>query len=84
MAEGKPPAKLKGTDRAAVLLLSLGEENAAEVLRHMGPKEVQKVGSAMAAMMREKRSSLITTCPSSNASAGTQMSNSETMASRFT
>ncbi len=48
MAEGS--AKLKGTDRAAVLLLSLGENKAAEVLRHMGPKEVQKVGAAMAAM----------------------------------
>jgi flagellar motor switch protein FliG len=55
MAEGKPPPKLKGTDRAAVLLLSLGEENAAEVLRHMGPKEVQKVGSAMAAMTNVPR-----------------------------
>jgi flagellar motor switch protein FliG len=43
-------AKLRGTDRAAVLLLTLGEESAAEVLKHMGPKEVQKVGSAMATM----------------------------------
>ena len=48
MVEGK--SKLNGTDRAAVLLLALGEENAAEVLKHMGPKEVQKVGAAMAAM----------------------------------
>lgn len=53
MAEGTP--KLKGTDRAAVLLLSLGEANAAEVLKHMGPKEVQKVGSAMAAMTNVPR-----------------------------
>ena len=43
-------AKLSGTHRAAVLLLTLGEESAAEVLKHMGPKEVQKVGSAMATM----------------------------------
>jgi len=43
-------AKLSGTDRAAVLLLTLGEESASEVLKHMGPKEVQKVGSAMATM----------------------------------
>jgi flagellar motor switch protein FliG len=48
MADGK--SNLNGTDRAAVLLLTLGEENASEVLKHMGPKEVQKVGSAMAAM----------------------------------
>jgi len=41
---------LTGTDRAAVLLMSLGEDNAAGVLRHMGPKEVQRIGSAMASL----------------------------------
>lgn len=35
------------TDRAAILLLSLGEEDAAEILKHLGPKEVQRIGSAM-------------------------------------
>jgi len=39
---------LDGTQRAAILLLSLGEADAAEVLRHMNPKEVQKIGLAMA------------------------------------
>jgi len=39
---------LDGTQRAAILLLSLGEADAAEVLRHMSPKEVQKLGIAMA------------------------------------
>ncbi|HBF07116.1 MAG TPA: flagellar motor switch protein FliG [Gammaproteobacteria bacterium] len=34
-------------DKAAVLLLSLGEEDAAEILKHLGPKEVQRIGSAM-------------------------------------
>ena len=48
-------AKLNGTQRAAVLLLTLGEDNAAEVLKHMGPKEVQKVGSAMAGMTNVPR-----------------------------
>jgi flagellar motor switch protein FliG len=48
-------SKLNGTDRAAVLLLALGEDNAAEVLKHMGPKEVQKVGAAMAAMTNVPR-----------------------------
>lgn len=43
-------SRLNGTSRAAVLLLTLGEESAAEVLKHMGPKEVQRVGTAMAAM----------------------------------
>ena len=41
-------SKLPGPERAAVLLLSLGEESAAEVLKHMGPKEVQSLGTAMA------------------------------------
>lgn len=40
--------KLTGLDRAAILLMSLGEQEAAEVLKLMGPKEVQKVGSVMA------------------------------------
>ena len=34
-------------DQAAVLLMTLGEVDAAEVLKHMGPKEVQRVGAAM-------------------------------------
>ncbi|WP_441005267.1 flagellar motor switch protein FliG [Xanthomonas sp. WHRI 1810A] len=37
-------------DKAAILLLTLGETDAAQVLRHMGPKEVQRVGVAMAQM----------------------------------
>ncbi len=41
---------LNGVQRAAVLLLSLGEGDAAEVLKHMGAKEVQKLGLAMATM----------------------------------
>lgn len=47
--------RLNGTSRAAVLLLTLGEESAAEVLKHMGPKEVQRVGSAMATMSNVPR-----------------------------
>jgi flagellar motor switch protein FliG len=47
--------KLNGTSRAAVLLLTLGEDSAAEVLKHMGPKEVQRVGSAMASMKNVPR-----------------------------
>ena len=36
-----------GTERAAILLLTLGEQEAAQVLKHMGAKEVQRIGSAM-------------------------------------
>ncbi len=34
--------------QAAILLMTLGEEDAAEVLKHLGPKEVQRLGSSMA------------------------------------
>jgi flagellar motor switch protein FliG len=37
-----------GVDRAAIFLLTLGEKDAAEVLRHMTPQDVQRVGTAMA------------------------------------
>lgn len=42
--------KLSKLDQAAILLLSLGEEDAAAVLKHLGPKEVQRVGSAMTSL----------------------------------
>ena len=43
-------ADLRGADRAAILLLALGEKDAATILSHMGPKEVQDLGLAMASM----------------------------------
>ncbi|MDY7560743.1 flagellar motor switch protein FliG [Pseudomonas sp. 10B1] len=49
------PTKLTRVDKAAILLLSLGETDAAQVLRHMGPKEVQRVGVAMAQMRNVHR-----------------------------
>ncbi len=42
--------KLDNTERAAVFLLALGQDHAAEILRHMGPKEVQIVGTTMAGL----------------------------------
>lgn len=42
--------KFTGADRAAILLMALGEKEAADVLRHMGPKEVQMIGGAMSAL----------------------------------
>lgn len=38
---------VSGTRDAAVFLLSLGEESAAEVLKHLGAKDVQRIGAAM-------------------------------------
>ncbi|MBY0578132.1 MAG: flagellar motor switch protein FliG [Burkholderiales bacterium] len=38
----------EGINKSAILLLSLGENEAAEVFKYLGPKEVQKLGTAMA------------------------------------
>ncbi|WAJ69319.1 flagellar motor switch protein FliG [Catenovulum adriaticum] len=43
-------SRLEGVEKAAVLLLSLSEEDAAQILKHLEPKEVQKVGMAMASI----------------------------------
>lgn len=45
---GKAVSTLSKVDQAAVLLMTLGEGNAAEILKHMAPKEVQRIGTAMA------------------------------------
>jgi len=41
-------AEERGVDDAAILLMSLGEEEAAEVFKFLAPKEVQKLGEAIA------------------------------------
>ena len=40
----------EGVEKSAILLIALGEDYASEVLKHLGPKEVQKLGHAMASM----------------------------------
>jgi flagellar motor switch protein FliG len=40
----------KGVQDAAILLMSIGEEEASEVFKHLSPKEVQSVGEAIAKM----------------------------------
>jgi len=42
--------KLEGIQQAAVFLMSVGEEEASNILKHLGPKEVQSLGEAMATM----------------------------------
>ena len=48
MAEAERQSR--GAERAAILLMALGEQVAASILKHMTPKEVQKVGAAMASL----------------------------------
>jgi len=43
-------SKLSGAQRAAIFLLGVGEESAAAIMRHMEPREVQRVGQAMASL----------------------------------
>ena len=45
-----------GIEKAALLMFSLGSDLASEVLKHLGPKEVQKLGHAMANMPSHPRS----------------------------
>lgn len=45
-----------GVEKAAILLLTLGEREAAEVLRHLPAKEVQRLGLAMAQISDVSRS----------------------------
>ncbi|WP_194723091.1 flagellar motor switch protein FliG [Noviherbaspirillum malthae] len=39
-----------GVMKGAILMLALGEEEAAEVMKYLGPREVQKLGAAMSTM----------------------------------
>ncbi len=48
-------SKRSGTERAAILLLSLGEAEATEVMKHMGAKDVQRIGAAMTQLQNISR-----------------------------
>jgi len=45
----------EGVEKSAILLLSLEQEDAAAVLKNLGPKDVQKLGQAMAALKQVSR-----------------------------
>jgi flagellar motor switch protein FliG len=46
---------IDGPQRAAILLLTLGEDDAAEVLKHLSARDVQTVGTAMAGLSKVSR-----------------------------
>ncbi len=48
----------QGLNDAAIFLMSLGEEEAAEVFKHLSPKEVQKLGETIARMRNVSRERL--------------------------
>lgn len=51
-AGADPLEGLDGPGRAAILLMALGEDEAAEVLKHMEPEEVQALGAAMTSLKK--------------------------------
>lgn len=60
MAENNPPASgASGIEMAAIFLMSLGEEAASAVLQHIGPKEVHKISTAMAALKHIKKEQVV-------------------------
>jgi len=51
-------ASIPFAEKAAILLLAIGEEPAAEVLKQLGPKDVQRIGGTMAALSDIKRENI--------------------------
>jgi flagellar motor switch protein FliG len=48
----------QGIENAAILLMSLGEEHASEVFKHLAPKEVQRMGETIAKLKSVSRDRL--------------------------
>ncbi len=48
----------EGLEKSAILMLALGQEEAAEVFKHLGPKDVQRLGTAMAGLGNLNRESI--------------------------
>ncbi|TAL88349.1 MAG: flagellar motor switch protein FliG, partial [Rhodanobacter sp.] len=55
MATNPHGAPITGAQRAAILLLTLGEQQAAEVLKHLSARDVQTIGTAMAVLSSVSR-----------------------------
>jgi flagellar motor switch protein FliG len=56
MSEPALKAERSGVERAAILLLTLGESEAAEILKHMGAKDVQRLGRTMSELANVSKS----------------------------
>ena len=72
MSDSTKKHKLSGPERAAILMMSLGEEDASQILKHMGPKEVQKLGEAMASVSDVTREQMGQVLGDFNETLGTQ------------
>jgi flagellar motor switch protein FliG len=54
------PGDLAGTERAAILLMSLGEQDAANLLKQLDARDVQRLGVAMAELKEVSREQMTT------------------------
>ena len=66
-------APLGGTERSAILLLTVGERLASDVLKYLDPKEVQKLGMAISRMKTVSRKEVSQTLQDFLAQAGDRM-----------
>ena len=55
MSEAAAKPNRPGVERAAILLLTLGESEAAEILKHLGAKDVQRLGRSMSELKNVSR-----------------------------
>ncbi len=55
LPQESPLSGLKGPEKAAILMMALGEESAAHIFGHLDPREVQKIGQAMAVLKNVTR-----------------------------
>ena len=44
------PGDIGGVERAAIFLLSIGEDEASEIMKHLGQREVQVLGARMSTL----------------------------------
>jgi flagellar motor switch protein FliG len=63
-----------GLERSAILLMAIGEEAAAEVFRHLSPKEAQKLGEKMSRLKTVPREKIDEVASHFSAAAENQMS----------
>ncbi len=50
---------MSGTEKAAILLLGVGEDTASKILKYLEPKEVQNIGSAMKELAEIKQEQVL-------------------------
>jgi flagellar motor switch protein FliG len=60
MSDAQAKQGRSGVERAAILLLTLGESEAAEILKHMGAKDVQRLGRTMSELKNVSRDEVST------------------------